>query len=77
MGARRRSWKHVTDAYIDRLIDKETFEERKAALLLERGRELSGAVRKSETETLRHPVVPVADGFLGGFVRVDGFATWR
>lgn len=32
--------------------------------------EFSGAVRKSETVTLRHPVVPVADGFLGGFVRV-------
>jgi hypothetical protein len=32
--------------------------------------ELSGAVRKSETVTLRHPVVPVANGFLGGFVRV-------
>jgi len=35
-------------------------------------RELSGAVRKSEAVTLRHPVVPVADGFVGGFVRVYG-----
>ena len=34
--------------------------------------ELSGAVRKSETVTLRHTVVPVADGFLSGFVRVYG-----
>ena len=34
--------------------------------------ELSGAVRKSETVTLRHPVVPVADAFLSGFVRVYG-----
>jgi hypothetical protein len=29
------------------------------------GRELSGAVRKSETVTLGYPVEPVADGFLG------------
>ena len=36
-------------------------------------RELTGAVRKSETVTLRYPVVPVANGFLGGFVRVDCF----
>jgi len=35
--------------------------------------ELTGAVRKSETVTLRYPVVPVANGFLGGFVRVDCF----
>ena len=36
-------------------------------------RELSAAVRKSEAVTLRSPVMPVADGLLGGFVRVDGF----
>jgi len=33
-------------------------------------REVSGVVCKSETITLRHPIMPVADGFLGGFVRV-------
>ena len=36
-------------------------------------RELSGAVRKSETVALRHPIMPVSDGLLRGFVRVDGF----
>jgi hypothetical protein len=36
-------------------------------------REFSVAVRESETVTLRHPVKPVADGFLGRFVWVDGF----
>ena len=36
-------------------------------------RELSGAVRRSETVTLGYPVEPVADGFLACFVRIDGF----
>jgi len=39
----------------------------KSAKLQERveERELSVAVRKSETVALRHPVVPVADGLIG------------
>ena len=35
--------------------------------------ELSAAVRSLKAVTQRNRVVPVADGFLGGFVRVDGF----
>jgi hypothetical protein len=34
--------------------------------------EFSGVVRRSETVTLSHPVVPVADSFVGGFIRVCG-----
>ena len=39
---------------------------------LRKHRELSVAVRSSETVALRHPIVPVGDGFGGGLVGVDG-----
>ena len=35
-------------------------------------REPSAAVRSSETVVLRHPIMPVGDGFRGGVVGVDG-----
>ena len=63
---------------IEEAMKEESFTAEERANMLESAlerliqRELSGAVRKLKTAPLRHPVVPVADGFVGGFVRVCG-----